>query len=129
MNLSLECRPVTEAETESYFDPKQRPVDLTHLSRYTMGNSAVEAEVLDLFRRQTRLYFDRLSRAGSEDEWRAAVRVLKASARSVGAWQLLRAAEAAELLSSHALVLEREDALRSLAEQIEAANLFIDAIL
>jgi hypothetical protein len=129
MNLSLECRPVTEAETESYFDPKQRPVDLTHLSRYTMGNSAVEAEVLDLFRRQTRLYFDRLSRAGSEDEWRAAVRVLKASARSVGAWQLLRASEAAELLSSHALVLEREDALRSLAEQIEAANLFIDAIL
>ena len=129
MNLSLECRPVTEAETESYFDPKQRPVDLTHLSRYTMGNSAVEAEVLDLFRRQTRLYFDKLSRAGSDDEWRAAVRVLKASARSVGAWQLLRAAEAAELLSSHALVLEREDALRSLAEQIEAANLFIDAIL
>jgi hypothetical protein len=129
MNLSLECRPVTEAETESYFDPKQRPVDLTHLSRYTMGNSAVEAEVLDLFRRQTRLYFDKLSRAGGEDEWRATVRVLKASARSVGAWQLLRAAEAAELLSSHALVLEREDALRGLAEQIEAANLFIDAIL
>jgi hypothetical protein len=129
MNLSLECRPVTEAETESYFDPKQRPVDLTHLSRYTMGNSAVEAEVLDLFRRQTRLYFDKLSRAGGEEEWRTTVRVLKASARSVGAWQLLRAAEAAELLSSHALVLEREDALRSLAEQIEAANLFIDAIL
>jgi hypothetical protein len=129
MNLSLECRPVTEAETESYFDPKQRPVDLTHLSRYTMGNSAVEAEVLDLFRRQTRLYFDKLSRAGGDDEWRTAVRVLKASARSVGAWQLLRAAEAAERLSSDALVARREETLRVLAAQIEEATQFIDSIL
>jgi hypothetical protein len=85
--------------------------------------------VLDLFRRQTRLYFDKLSRAGGDDEWRTAVRVLKASARSVGAWQLLRAAEAAERLSSDALVARREETLRVLAAQIEEANQFIDSIL
>ncbi len=129
MNLRLESRPDAEAEPESYFDPKHRPVDLTHLSRYTMGNSAVEREVLELFRRQVRLYFDKLSRATNGDSWRAAARVLKASARSVGAWQLLRTAETAEQLPGSLFAGRRDDLLRVLAEQIEEANHFIDGIL
>ncbi len=129
MNLSLECRPSAEAEAESYFDPKQRPVDLTHLSRYTMGNAALEREVLELFRRQTRLYLDKLSRATTDEAWREAVRVLKASARSVGAWQLLRTADTAERITASRFLAEREGLLRSLSDDIEEAHVFIDGVL
>lgn len=129
MNLSLESRPDEEADAESYFDPKQRPVDLTHLSRYTMGNSAIEREVLELFRRQTRLYFEKLSQATSNDSWREAARVLKASARSVGAWQLLQTAQTAEQISPNGFDTQRQEVLRAFADQIEEANHFIDSIL
>lgn len=128
MNLSLESQPGFEAEGESYFDPKQRPVDLTHLCRYTMGNSALEREVLELFRRQTRVYFNKLSAAQSEEAWQEAARVLKGSARSVGAWPLLRTAETAEQLGD-ATSERRTEILRVMANQIDDANQFIDGIL
>jgi hypothetical protein len=129
MNLSTQDRPLTEAEAEPHFVFKDRPVDLAHLARYTMGNSVVEREVLELFRRQTRLYFDRLSRATSEDAWREAARVLKASARGVGAWQILQSAETAERLTLSSGPALRADVLRALAHQIEEAMQFIDSLL
>jgi hypothetical protein len=129
MILSLGIRPETGAGADSCFDPKQRPVDLTHLARYTMGNSAIEQEVLDLFRRQTRLYFEKLSQATTADSWRDAARVLMASAQSVGAWQMLRSADAAERLSFTSPLPVRLEALRLLKGQIEDANQFIDSIM
>jgi hypothetical protein len=129
MDLSTHDRLVTEADTETHFVFKDRPVDLTHLARYTMGNDAVEREVLELFRRQTRLYFDRLSRAGGDDAWREAARVLKASARGVGAWQILATAQAAEQLFPASNSRARDDILRSLSRQIEEATQFIDSLL
>jgi hypothetical protein len=128
MNLSLEIRPEAGAEADSCFDPKRRPVDLTHLARYTMGNSAIEQEVLDLFRRQTRLYFDKLSAAATAEAWRDAARVLMASAQSIGAWQLLRAADMAERLSFASPLPIRHEMLRSLRSEIDEANQFIDGL-
>jgi hypothetical protein len=129
MELTLYARPDFEAEPEAHFAPKSRPVDLAHLSRYTMGNSAVEREVLELFRRQTRLYFDKLSRAATEDAWREAARVMKASARGVGAWQILETAEAAESLASTGSESARHELLRALSGQIDQATDFIDSLL
>lgn len=129
MNLSLENRPVEEAVTESYFDPKRQPVDLVHLSRYTMGNNTIEREVLELFKRQTRLYFDKLSQSANDDSWREAARVLKASARSVGAWQLLQTAEIAETLAMKECSHDKQSILQALADHIREANDFIDSIL
>lgn len=128
MNLSLEIRPQPGAEDDSCFDPKRRPVDLTHLARYTMGNSAIEQEVLDLFGRQTRLYFDKLSRAATAESWRDAARVMMASAQSIGAWQLLRAAEMAERLSFSSPLPVRHEILRTLKNEIDEANDFIDGL-
>jgi hypothetical protein len=129
MELSTYDRPIIEAEAEPHFIFKDRPVDLTHLARYTMGNSVVEREVLELFRRQTRLYFDRLSQATSEDSWREAARVLKASARGVGAWHILQSADTAERLTLSNGASLREDVLRALAAQIDEALQFIDSLL
>jgi hypothetical protein len=129
MELSLDNADDLQVETESRYAFRNRPVDLTHLSRYTLGNSELEHEVLELFRRQTRLYFDKLSRASDNDAWREAARVLKASARGVGAWQILRSAEDAEQLSDNRSQSAREDILRILHDQIHEANLFIESVL
>ena len=129
MELSLDNADDLQAETESRYAFRNRPVDLTHLSRYTLGNAELEHEVLELFRRQTRLYFDKLSRASDDDAWREAARVLKASARGVGAWQILRSAEDAEQLPSGRPNAARDDILRILHDQIHEANLFIESVL
>lgn len=129
MELSLENIDDLQAETESRVAFRHRPVDLTHLSRYTLGNSDLEHEVLELFRRQTRLYFDKLSRATDDDSWREAARVLKASARGVGAWQILRSAEDAEELLQGRSPAARENILRVLRDQIHEANRFIESVL
>ena len=129
MELSLENTDDSPAETESRFAFRHRPVDLTHLSRYTMGNSELEHEVLELFRRQTRLYFDKMVQASDDDAWREAARVLKASARGVGAWRILQSAEDAEQLSKIWSQAAREDILRILNDQIREANRFIESVL
>jgi hypothetical protein len=129
MELSLENTDDSPAETESRFAFRHRPVDLPHLSRYTMGNSELEHEVLELFRRQTRLYFDKMVRASDDDAWREAARVLKASARGVGAWRILQSAEDAEQLSKVWSQAAREDILRILNDQIREANRFIESVL
>lgn len=129
MELSLENADDLQTETESRFAFWHRPVDLAHLSRYTMGNSDLEHEVLELFRRQTRLYFDKLARASDDDAWREAARVLKASARGVGAWQILRSAEDAEQLPPALSQTAREDILNRLGDQIREAHRFIESVL
>jgi hypothetical protein len=129
MELTLHARPESEAEPDIHFTPKDRPVDLAHLSRYTMGNSVLEREVLELFRRQTRLYFDKLASADDNDAWREAVRVLKASARGVGAWPILETAEKAERLTMESPAAARQELIRLLSEQIQDAYAFIDSVL
>jgi hypothetical protein len=37
-----------------------RPVDLKHLSRYTLGERALEREILELFCTQSAIYLERL---------------------------------------------------------------------
>lgn len=65
------------------------PLDLVHLSRQTMGDEALERELLGLFDKQAALVLARLSEGdatGGASMWRADLaHTLKGSARSVGA--------------------------------------------
>ena len=108
---------------------QHRPIDLAHLSRYTMGNSALEREVLELFRRQSRIYFDKLCNAASDDAWRDAAHVLKTSARAAGAWQILATAETAGQFAHAPVQVMRDELLACLRVQIEEANAFIGNVL
>ena len=63
-----------------------------HLSRYTLGERALEREVLELFCTQSMIYLERLREAQSDKDWKDAAHSLKGSAYAIGAW---RAAEAA----------------------------------
>lgn len=73
-----------------------RPVDLVHLARYTLGNRALELEVLQLFAAQAPSLLERLKLAANPRAWGEATHTLKGSARAIGAWPLGSAAEAAE---------------------------------
>ncbi len=81
-----------------------RPIDLVHLARQTMGDKALELEVLQMFARQSRESMKDL--AMTEGEARAAVaHRLKGSAQSVGATAIGKAAEALEANPADAIAL------------------------
>jgi len=72
------------------------PIDLVHLSRQTMGDRALEAELLALFERQAARIVEELGRPDSDQPggWRADLaHKLKGSACAVGAHEVAAAAE------------------------------------
>ncbi len=121
---SAEAEPCSAAKASS-----RRPVDLVHLARYTLGNRALEREVLELFRRQSRLYLDRLAKAESDKAWRDAAHTIKGSARGIGAWRVADLAEGAERLAGEVLAQERDRALARLSEAIGETNAYIERLL
>ena len=72
------------------------PVDLAHLRRFTLGNRALELEVLQLFAEQAPLTLGQMQVATSAKAWRDAAHTLKGSAAAVGAMAIARAAGEAE---------------------------------
>ena len=69
MELSVDG-PTESSVAEEENDPAfRRPVDLVHLAKYTLGNRSAEREILELFSRQSDLYFERLRSAETEKAW------------------------------------------------------------
>lgn len=101
------------------------PVDLAHLTRYTLGERKLEREVLALFRSQSSICLERLRAAASEENWREAAHSLKGSALAIGAWRAAEAADRAEQLSGPAFVEERDDCLRLVDASLREANDYI----
>jgi HPt (histidine-containing phosphotransfer) domain-containing protein len=77
----------------------ERPIDLVHLSRMTLGDRGLEREVLALFDRQATVMVSRM-RSASPGSVTTVAHTLKGSARGVGAWRVAAAAEAVELAAS-----------------------------
>lgn len=117
-------------QTESEMRPSDsqcgasRPIDLVHLSKYTLGNRSLENELLGLFRSQADVYLARLDAAGDEKEWQNAAHSLKGSARGLGAWALATLAEEAEKTALAA----RADIMAQIRDAIVAVNAFIDSV-
>ena len=106
-----------------------RPVDLVHLARYTLGNRSLEREVLSLFNTQSVLYLQRLKDAVADKDWKDAAHTIKGSARSIGAWQLARSAEIAETLSGAKRKSGAEVVLGELERLIGETNDYIQSLL
>jgi HPt (histidine-containing phosphotransfer) domain-containing protein len=75
--------------------PLDRPIDLEHLSRMTLGEKSLEREVLQLFDRQATMLLARMKN-GTAPAIGALAHTLKGSARGIGAWSVAKAAEAIE---------------------------------
>jgi HPt (histidine-containing phosphotransfer) domain-containing protein len=73
----------------------ERPIDLVHLARMTLGDRSLEREVLQLFDRQATLLIARM-RQVEPGAAAAVAHTLKGSARGIGAWRVARAAETVE---------------------------------
>jgi HPt (histidine-containing phosphotransfer) domain-containing protein len=106
-------------------DPSSRPVDLVHLSRYTLGERALEREVLELFCTQSVLYLEQLRAAMSDKAWKDAAHSLKGSARAIGAWRTAQAAERAESLQGDVLLQFRTVRIAEIEASLREAEAYI----
>jgi HPt (histidine-containing phosphotransfer) domain-containing protein len=106
-----------------------RPIDLVHLSRYTLGERALERQVLQLFCTQSTICLERLREARSDKDWKDAAHSLKGSAYAIGAWRVAEAAERAEALSGEALAQARALRLREIESSVREAETYIGTLL
>lgn len=101
--------------------PISRPIDLAHLSRYTLGDLDLEREILGLFADQIPRLLSELRNADSEKSWQQATHTLKGSARAIGAWGMSEAASRAENLgwdSDRASQIDAIDALETASRDV-----------
>jgi HPt (histidine-containing phosphotransfer) domain-containing protein len=106
------------------------PLDLKHLGRFTLGNVALEAEVLGMFADHLTVYLGALANAESDKAWRDAAHTLKGAAWAIGAWKLGMAAEGAERVKVDAAAAEvRALALSAIAGAAAEVEAFIRAHL
>jgi len=95
---------------------RDRPIDLVHLARQTMGDKGLEAEILQMFARQTRGLVQEMASAEGHAIVALAHR-LKGSAKAVGAFRVSTAAERLEaepgdagaLAALHVATIEAEN--------------------
>ena len=107
------------------------PIDRAYLARFTLGNAALEREVLQLFADQVPLYLQALRDARPRKAWKEAAHTIKGSASAIGAWRLARFAEMAERVDVEAdLALSeghRDEAVAAVATAAEEACRYISA--
>jgi HPt (histidine-containing phosphotransfer) domain-containing protein len=115
------------AETAPSRASIERPIDLVHLARMTLGDRGLEREVLALFDRQATVLLSRL-RASPPGAVTSVAHTLKGSARGVGAWRVANAAEAVERAAS-AGEADLSAAITTLAAVAEEARAVIAELL
>jgi len=103
----------------------EMPVDLAHLRRYTLGDKALEDEVLGLFVAQLPETIASLRAAANQHEWKVAAHALKGSSRAVGAWRIARLAQEAEALICGAEPTARSEAISRLEAAASEARTFV----
>jgi HPt (histidine-containing phosphotransfer) domain-containing protein len=104
----------------------QRPVDLAHLARQTMGNRELEREVLHLFVRQAEMVLQGLGTPGADRATLA--HTLLGAARGIGAHRVATAAARLEAVarSDRSAGEEEAETLRNAALE---ANLYIRSLV
>jgi len=111
------CRP----GGESCGQTRARPVDLVHLSRQTMGDRAVEQQVLALFMHQAQVVRERI--AASDEKGRFALaHGLRGAASGIGAFRIADIAAKVEADPGD------ETHLEALASAIDEVRDFISSI-
>lgn len=80
----------------------EKPIDLVHLSRLTMGDKELELDVLKMFLAQIPNYIQMMKSAQNSDEIYVAAHTIKGAASNVGAFSLAQIARDAEQTQSFA---------------------------
>src|SRR5216684_7619636 len=119
---------VTEDASSSALAFHQRPIDLVHLARTTLGDPSLEGEMLEAFGLRASLLILRMRQAARSTIC-AAAQALKGSARGIGAWRIASAAEAVELAAASSAEPELKSAVDRLAVAAEEARAAIAELL
>jgi len=98
------------------------PIDRRYVARFTLGNMALEREVLELFAGQMPRYVEQLRAAANGKEWMLAAHTIKGSALAVGARRLASLAQMAERLDVDAKPADSQNMRRDAADAVAAAS-------
>lgn len=104
--------------------PGDGPIDFDHLRRMTLGDAAIEQEVLTMFSSQSATLMHRL--AANPADASALVHTLKGSARAIGAFAVGDAA--ARLEAAIARGFDAAAELAELGEAVAEARAAIEAV-
>jgi HPt (histidine-containing phosphotransfer) domain-containing protein len=108
--------------------PIERPIDVNHLARMTLGDASLEREVLQLYDRQTVMLLARMRQAAPANA-AAYAHTLKGSSGSIGAWDVASAAEAVEFAATGGGASDVALAVDRLGTAIDEARLVIADLL
>ena len=111
---------------------QSRPIDLEHLSRYTGGDAALNAEVLTLFVGQAEQLVARLRICLEKADalgWKHSTHSLKGAARGVGAFELADAAAAAEGMNLGTQSKEAASTVEAMRSRAHAVKVFVENYL
>jgi HPt (histidine-containing phosphotransfer) domain-containing protein len=98
---------------------RERAIDLIHLAKQTMGDKALEVEVLRMFARQARSCLQEIG-SGDADRIKAASHRLKGAAGAVGAFKVADAAQTLEADCGNAALMAA-----LMATVVEAENFIL----
>ena len=105
--------------------PDDGPIDIAHLRRMTLGDAALEREVLTMFSAQASRLVETLVALPADAP--ALAHTLKGSARAIGAFAVGDAAAHLETLIKHGG--DTAEALSELDDAVAAARRAIDAMV
>ena len=111
LSSSSAAAPAASADGSATAAVSPAVIDLVHLNRYTMGDAALEREILGLFADQLALSLEVLRTADRADAWLRAAHTLRGSAGAVGAVGLATSLQEAEKISSDDDATGRQTAL------------------
>lgn len=103
----------------------ETPIDHAYLARFTLGNTSLEHEVLQLFADHAPTYLLRLMAATTDRAWYEAAHTLKGSARAVGAREVGALAEEAERIKGWSDPEARAAAIDALSAALGDVRLYI----
>lgn len=105
------------------------PIDHAYLARFTLGNTSLEHEVLELFADHAPTYLLRLMAATTDRAWYEAAHTLKGSARAVGARRVGALAEEAERLNGFSDPEARAACIDALSAALGDARQYIAGLV
>jgi HPt (histidine-containing phosphotransfer) domain-containing protein len=105
--------------------PDDGPIDLNHLARMTLGDSALEREVLGMFVRQAARIMEALAAAPADAP--ALAHTLKGAARAIGAFRVADGAADVEAALLHGV--DPLETLSELGDAVAEARAAVEAIL
>ena len=121
-------RTVSANRSNATNNSPSEPLDLSHLSRYTLGDRELEREILGLFIDQVPKSIEQLNLASTDKDWQMAAHTLKGSSRAVGAWRVADLAERAERIPVMNDCSARRIALAELKQAAVEVRAFITSL-